>query len=99
MYHCALALFFRTGIKCENHTAAIIILREVYSLDNSIILEAKKERINKQYYVDFSVAKEEVIQAISTAENFIVRITDFTEKLTEAKIKEYRTRLSKILKE
>jgi uncharacterized protein (UPF0332 family) len=28
MYYSVLALFFATGIKCENHTAAIILLRQ-----------------------------------------------------------------------
>jgi uncharacterized protein (UPF0332 family) len=28
MYNSVMALFFATGIKCENHTAAIILLRE-----------------------------------------------------------------------
>jgi len=34
MYYSVLALFFATGIKCENHTAAIILLREIFAIDN-----------------------------------------------------------------
>jgi uncharacterized protein (UPF0332 family) len=60
MYHTLLALLFRTGIKCENHTAAIILLKEVFAIDNSSISKAKEERVDKQYYIDFAVTKEDV---------------------------------------
>ncbi|MBU1005418.1 MAG: HEPN domain-containing protein, partial [Nanoarchaeota archaeon] len=60
MYHCILAALFRIGIKCENHTASIILLKEVFGIDNSKIAKAKSERIDKQYYVDFTVNQEEV---------------------------------------
>ncbi len=30
MYHLLLAALFRIGIKCENHTGAIILLKEVF---------------------------------------------------------------------
>jgi uncharacterized protein (UPF0332 family) len=32
MYYSVLALFFRTGIKCENHAAAIVLLRSVFNI-------------------------------------------------------------------
>src|SRR3990167_1462213 len=41
MYYSLLALLFRTGIKCENHTGAIILLQEVFSIDNKAISKAK----------------------------------------------------------
>ena len=52
MYYCLLALLFRIGIKCENHAAAIILLTEVFGIDNASISKAKGERIDNQYYVD-----------------------------------------------
>lgn len=51
MYYSVLALFFATGIKCENHSAAIILLDEIFGIDNSAMKSAKSERIDKQYYV------------------------------------------------
>ncbi len=65
MYYMLLSLFFRAGIKCENHSAAIILLKELFNIDNSLISYAKKERIDKQYYVDFKIMKEEVEELIS----------------------------------
>jgi len=89
MYHCLLAAFFKIGIKCENHAASIILLKEVFNIDNSKISNAKSERIDKQYYVDFSVNLEEANSSINIAEEFITEMNDLIAKLTEEKIKEY----------
>ncbi len=70
MYHILSALLFKTGIKCENHSGAIIILKEVFEIDNSDISFAKKERVDKQYYTDFHIILQEVKEAIESAENF-----------------------------
>ena len=59
MYYSVLALLFNTGIKSEVHTASILILNKVYGLDDSKISFAKTERVDKQYFIDFSIAKEE----------------------------------------
>lgn len=90
MYHSLLATLFRIGIKCENHAASIILLKEVFGLDNTKISKAKTERVDKQYYVDFEVNKQEAENSIKTAEDFITEINNFIETLTEEKIKEYR---------
>jgi hypothetical protein len=48
MYYSVLALFFAAGIKCENHTTAIILPDDIFGIDNSAIASAKSERIDKQ---------------------------------------------------
>ncbi len=55
MYYMVLALLFATGIKCENHSGAMILLENLYGIDNTRIAAAKRERIDKQYYVDFAI--------------------------------------------
>ena len=90
MYHVLLALLFRTGIKCENHTASIILLKETFSMDDSSIMKAKSERVDKQYYVDFEITKEEVLESVRAAEEFIADVTDRIERLSEDEIKDYR---------
>lgn len=89
MYHCLLASLFRIGIKCENHTAAIILLKEVFEIDNRSISKAKSERVDKQYYVDFEVNLDEAKQSIKTAEEFISKMHNIIATLSEDKIKEY----------
>jgi uncharacterized protein (UPF0332 family) len=90
MYHCLLALLFRAGIKSENHSASILLLKDVFGLDNSAISKAKKERIDKQYYVDFEIGREETLDAIRTAERFVSEMTDYISRMTESDIKKYR---------
>ncbi len=98
MYYMLISLFFRVGIKCENHSAGIILLKELFSIDNSLISYAKKERIDKQYYVDFKIMKEEVEELIEAAEIFNSKILDFIEKLNSEKIAEFRTKMKTLLK-
>ncbi|MCG2736195.1 MAG: HEPN domain-containing protein [Candidatus Methanoperedenaceae archaeon] len=98
MYYMLLSLFFRVGIKYENHSAGIILLKELFSIDNSLISYAKKERIDKQYYVDFKIMKEEVEELIEAAEIFNSKILDFIEKLNSEKIAEFRMKMENLLK-
>lgn len=97
MYHCLLALLFRVGIKCENHTAAIILLRNVFEIDNRKISKSKEERVDKQYYVGFRIEQEEAQDSINTAEEFITGIIEFIDKLKEQDIEDYRKKARDII--
>jgi uncharacterized protein (UPF0332 family) len=97
MYHSALALFFKVGIKCENHTAASIILKRIFDVDNSALLVAKKERIDKQYYIDFSISEKESKELIRTAEHFNAKLLDFIERLNSEKISKFREKIESLL--
>ena len=90
MFYMVLALFFRTGIKCENHSAAIYLLEDLYGLDNSAIIHAKSERIDKQYYIDFNLSREDVDEMMGEAYDFNAYIMDFTEKMKGREIENYR---------
>lgn len=90
MYHMLTALLFKTGIKCENHAASIILLKSVFGMDDRDISSAKGERIDKQYYTDFRIMKDDVTEAVETAEVFNKRLLDFISKLSNQKIEEYR---------
>lgn len=97
MYHLSTALLFKTGIKSENHSASIILLKEVFNQDNKEIFEAKTERIDKQYYVDFVITKEDVADAIRKAEAFNSKMIDFISKVNNEDIKEYRKKFIEIV--
>jgi len=92
MYNMLTALLFEVGIKCENHTAAIMLLTEVFGLNNGEISLARKERIDKQYYVDFDITRDDAKELIETTEDFNKRLYDFQSKMTNDKIKDYRER-------
>jgi uncharacterized protein (UPF0332 family) len=99
MYHMLTALLFRTGIKCENHSASIILLREVFGLDNSEISRVKRERIDKEYYVDFQVTTSEVEKIIEKTEWFNSGLSDFISRLNSGRIKLFRIKLESLLRE
>ncbi len=90
MYYSLLGLLFEIGIKSENHTASIELLSSVFGIDTKEIVFARKERINKQYYVDFKISKDDVGKLVKTAEDFSSKIQDYSSKLTSSKIDELR---------
>ena len=97
MYQIVIALLYKTGIKSENHTASMIILKEVYGIDNEEIMKAKKERIDKQYYVDFKITNEEVREMIKQAKGFYNIIYAFIDRMNNQEIKNYRNKLRNLL--
>lgn len=97
MYYMVLALFFRCGIKCENHTATILLLKDVFDIDNTALLNAKKERIDTQYYGDTVATKRDVEGLIITAERFNSHLLDVTARISNEGIGRYRENLKKIL--
>ena len=98
MYYVVLALFFKVGIKSENHTATIQLLKEIFSIDNSKINFAKKERVDKQYYVDFNVTETDAKSLIEIAEKFNSDILDFIAKMQISEEIRYQDKLRNLLK-
>ncbi|HLD04439.1 MAG TPA: HEPN domain-containing protein [Candidatus Nanoarchaeia archaeon] len=90
MYHSLLSLLFQVGIKSENHSVSIQIMEEVFDLDSISIKKAKKERIDKQYYVSFEITLEETKNAIHASEAFILHMHDFISRINKEDILNYR---------
>ena len=98
MYNLVLALLFKIGVKSEVHLASIFLLKEVFGLDNNDIIEAKKERIDKQYYTGFKIEKKEVVKGIETAEDFNRNLNGFILGLNNQKIEEFRNKMEELLR-
>ena len=99
MYNSLLALLFKIGIKSENHSASIILLKRIFGINNSEIREAKKERIDKQYYIDFQITKQEAKNAIEIAEDFNSQILNFLAKINKKDVQEFRKIFQNIFEE
>ena len=97
MYYMVLALLFKTGIKCENHSGATILLESLYGIDNTPIIAAKRERIDKQYYVDFAITAEDVRDSIEEAEVFCADLLAFMERLHQGDISRLREGVVRLL--
>jgi len=76
-----------------------ILLKELFDINNKEIYYAKKERIDKQYYVDFQITENEVKDLIEKAELFYKELYDFISKLNNESIQKYREKLRKIFAE
>lgn len=80
MYNSLTSLFFKCGIKCENHAGSIILLKKLFDRIDlfKIISFAKEERIDKQYYVtsekNFVLTKESAVDMVKKAEDFLVKM-------------------------
>ena len=96
MYNSLLALLFKTGIKSENHSASIIILKRLFNEEPlyKIISFAKEERIDKQYYVEsrqiIKVTKESCKSMMLKSEDFFVKMKLLINNLRNEKINSIR---------
>ncbi len=95
MYNVLLALLFRVGIKCENHSGSILLLKLLFSENDlyTLISDAKKERIDKQYYV--TTEKDEITREIANellinAEDFVLKMKVIIKNLNNDSIEELR---------
>ncbi len=98
MYNLVLSLFFRVGIKSENHLVSALLLKEVFEINNSDILNAKKERIDKQYYIDFNITKKEVYEMLMVAEEFNRNLRGFILGLNFESVEKYINRLREVVR-
>ena len=103
MYNHVLSLFFKCGIKCENHSAAAILLKELFNQKNLSLIfsKAKEERIDKQYYITPSqnnpATNESAREMISISMRFNPQITAFKNNLKLEEIKKIRDKIRNIL--
>ena len=101
MYNILLASLFRVGIKCENHGGSILLLKLLFSENDSytLISDAKKERIDKQYYVTTEkdeITKEIADELLRNAEDFILKMKVVIENFGNDGIDELRGKFKTI---
>lgn len=103
MYNSLLSLFFKIGIKSENHSASIILFDKLIENANlvKIISWAKEERIDKQYYIETQqiakVTKESCNEMTLKAEDFLVKMKLLISDLSNEKINSVRNTFTKLL--
>ena len=101
MYNLLLALLFRVGIKCENHGGSILLLKLLFEKNElyKLISDAKKERIDKQYYVTTEkdkITKEIAGEQLNNAEDFVLKIKVVIKNLSNDSIEELRGKFETI---
>ncbi len=101
MYNLLLALLFRAGIKCENHGGSILLLKLLFQENGmyKLISDAKKERIDKQYYVTTEkdeITKEIAEELLNNAEDFVLKMKVVIKNLNNDSIEELREKFETI---
>ncbi len=101
MYNYLIALFFKAGIKCENHSGAIILFKLLFKNNIDlirIISKAKEERIDKQYYLEskenIELTNYSAQEMIDKAEDFIIKIKLFIDNLSNNDIIDIRNKFT-----
>ena len=95
MYNLVVALMFRVGIKCENHSGSILLLKLLFEKRDlfQFISDAKEERIDKQYYATTEkkeITKESSQELLVSAEDFVVKMKVVIKNLSNEYIDEIR---------
>ena len=101
MYNQLTALLFRVGIKCENHAGSILLLKLLFDKEElfNLISNAKKERIDKQYYVTTEkddVTKDIADELLKNAEDFVLKIKVIIKTLGNDDLTEIREKCTSI---
>ncbi len=94
MYDSLTALLFKTGVKCENHSGSILLLKFLFDKEElfKIISEAKKERIDRQYYVtdDDEITKDAAEQLLKDAEDFVLELKTIVKSISSEDLSKFR---------
>src|SRR3989344_7564776 len=95
MYNQLTALLFMAGIKCENHAGSILLLKILFNEEElfKLVSNAKKERIDKQYYVTTEkdeITKEIAEELLKNAENFVLKMKLLVKRLNNDSITKIR---------
>lgn len=102
IYNSVLSLFFKCGIKCENHTGAVILIKEIFMLKelSKIFSELKKDRIDNQYYVTTiqteQISKEKCNERIKTAKEFNIKLKSYADNLKIQEINKIRAKIKEL---
>lgn len=102
MYDSLLALLFKLGIKCENHSASIILFDKLFNEKEmlNIISFGKEERKDKQYYVETQqiskATKESCNDMILKAEDFLIKMKVLISQIGNEKIESARSEFQKM---
>lgn len=102
IYNSVLSLFYKCGVRCENHSGAVILIQKIFDLNElyRIFSEFKKDRIDNQYYVPITgcepINKEKCAERIRTAKEFNVKIKAFADNLKIQEINNIRTKIEEL---
>lgn len=72
-------------------------MKEIFGVDNSDLFFAKRERIDKQYYIDFRVVGKDAEELLRIAGDFRGMLLDFISRLSSREIEFYREKFAGLI--
>jgi len=100
-YFALYALLQKCGIKSEIHDCTISLMHFLFVEENTMeeqlhaeLLLAKDLRVDTQYYVTEQIDKEKLKTDSATARNFVLKMEEVIENVTEIQIKKIRQKLT-----
>ena len=100
-YFVLYALLQKCGIKSEIHDCTISLMQFLLVEENIVeeqfyseLLLAKDLRVDTQYYVTEQIDKEKLKTDSATARNFVLKIEEVIENITETQIQKIRQKLT-----
>lgn len=102
IYNTVTALFYKCGIRCENHSAAVLLIKQLFHLPAlyATFSEFKKDRIDNQYYTPIKniepITKEKCDERLKTVQKFCAELRAHMEKLTLEDIQTLRINYDKL---
>ena len=102
IYNAVMSLFFKCGIKCENHSGAVLLIKELFKLESFYLIfsEFKKDRIDNQYYIPIldtePINKEKCNERIRIAQRFNAELRAYSGKITIQEINNIRKKFEEL---
>lgn len=90
MYFSTMALFAASGLQPKRHTTAIILLKDLFGIDNSPLIKARDERLEKQYVLDAFFSRKDIRNLLYDARRFHRELSDFCDTITDKDAMHYR---------
>lgn len=87
----ALSLLYKAGIKSENHIGTILLLEDLFQINIENIKQAKKDRVDRQYYTDFLATKRDVEDGIMIAQEFNAQIKTIIDTIKQSELENKKT--------
>ena len=101
-YFVLYALLQKCGIKSEIHDCTISLMHFLFVEENIIseelyaeLLLAKDLRVDTQYYVTEQIDKEKLKTDSVTARNFVLKMEEVIERVTDEQVQKIRQKLTK----
>lgn len=98
-YHMLTALLQKVGVDCKDHNCSINIAEYIFPGDKKMfseIREAKRHRINLQYYIDRPVDDNALKKNLDSVDLFLDKLSGMLESLTRELIEDTRRRLPRV---